>query len=70
MTFIAKLFESEEAQATTEYIMILAMAVSFVVLVTRNLLKPFFLKYSTKLAKSFDDRLFSPASMHSINIGK
>lgn len=51
-------------QATTEYILILLIAVSLSLFVTRQLLAPAMKRISDGLSKSLESRLFRPGTLH------
>jgi Flp pilus assembly pilin Flp len=58
------LFYNEQGQATTEYILVLAVAISLFMIVFNQLLKPFFTQIKTQLTQSFQNRLFSSGNLH------
>ena len=51
-------FRDDSAQATTEYILILAIAISFFLMVSVKFIKPFAKKYQANIAKALNARLF------------
>jgi hypothetical protein len=63
------LIRDQKAQASAEYILMLALAVSFVLILVKKLLEPAFAKFSAALQKKFDDFL-GGADLHHLKIGK
>ena len=58
-----RFLRDEKAQATTEYILILAVLVSIAILLIRDLIRPTLDRISTSLTKRIDE-LFKPGAMH------
>jgi Flp pilus assembly pilin Flp len=55
----------EEAQATTEYVLILAVMVSLGILIVRDLIKPVLTQFTDKISKLINEQLFKDGgSMH------
>lgn len=58
-------FTDEDAQATTEYVLILAVLVTLAILVTRDLIRPVFSRFSENLTRIINEELFNDgAGMH------
>lgn len=67
MRFIWEFFDQEEAQATTEYILMLSISVALVVAVIKRLIKPYYQKLAENLTKRIDQQLFG-GDMHSFRV--
>ena len=57
-----------QGQATTEYVLILSIAVLLSVLVVRKLILPYATILAEHLSASVEKKIFSPKSMHSVRI--
>jgi hypothetical protein len=62
-----RLFKDENAQATTEYILMLSVAISIFLMVYAKLIKPFSKKFQASLAQQFNSLLFG-ADLHQFPI--
>ncbi len=55
----------EDAQATTEYVLILAVLVSLAILVVRDLIRPALARLTDSISKMINEQLFNSSdSMH------
>ncbi len=71
LSFFRRLRSDEGAQTSTEYILILSIAMSLVLIVTKTFLKPTFKKFEEGLTKRFQEMFFgSRAKMHHLKLGK
>jgi len=52
-------FADEDAQATTEYVLILAVLVTLAILVTRDLIRPVFAHFSENLTRIINEQFFN-----------
>jgi len=60
-----RFFADEEAQATTEYILILAVLVSLAILLVRDLIRPILAQFTDNLSTIITEQLFKDGgSMH------
>lgn len=62
-SWLRKLRRCENGQATTEYIMLLALAVAFFLIIVRTL-KPAFAKLFSRLNTQMGGALFNSGSLH------
>lgn len=53
-----RFFADETAQATTEYILILAVLVSLAILLIRDLIRPILTQFNDSLSKAITEKLF------------
>lgn len=55
----------ERAQATTEYVLILAVLVTLAILVVRDLIRPILARFTDSLSKAITDKMFKDGgTMH------
>jgi Flp pilus assembly pilin Flp len=66
---LKRLFADTDGQASIEYVLMLAIAVSLAVLVMRKLLKPLFGKLNEVLAKRMEGML-SSGNLHQIKLSR
>lgn len=66
---LAEFFESEEAQATVEYMLLLTVAVFLFMIVYKTLLKPLFAKLG-EMAERLMTNFFNGDKMHYFPMGK
>lgn len=59
----------EEGQAVTEYILLMAIMVSFAVMIIKALIRPMYDRISTLLANGVENRLLK-ADFHTFKVGK
>jgi Flp pilus assembly pilin Flp len=58
-------FADEDGQATTEYILILAVLISLAILLIRDLIRPIMARFTDDLSKIITERLFkNGGNMH------
>ena len=62
--------KSESGQATTEYVLMLAIVVSLTVMLINKLLKPGLNILLTNVSDKFNNRLFSPQALHYFPLGQ
>ena len=62
-------WNSEEGQATTEYILMLSVAISLLLLVFKTL-RPLYDRLISSTLSRIDRILFSKEGMHHLNIGR
>jgi Flp pilus assembly pilin Flp len=55
---VVRFLFDEEAQATTEYILILAVMVTIAIVVVRDLIKPVLEAFRSTISKSITDQMF------------
>jgi len=58
----------KSGQATTEYVVLLAIAVSLVIFVNKIFLKPMFERFRTEISKNIEDRFLNPKGLHQITL--
>jgi Flp pilus assembly pilin Flp len=63
-----RFIQDESAQATTEYMLMMAVALAITVALIKNFLKPTFERLRVALANQVEKTLFS-GDMHRLNIG-
>jgi Flp pilus assembly pilin Flp len=51
-------------QATTEYVLILAVIVTIALLVIRDLVQPLLARFTESISKTIEEKMFKPGSMH------
>ncbi|MBS1961498.1 MAG: hypothetical protein JST04_04735 [Bdellovibrionales bacterium] len=55
----------EKAQATTEYVLILAVLVTLAILVVRDLIRPILARFTDSLSKTITEKMFKDGgTMH------
>lgn len=69
MAFLRKFWEDEQAQATTEYILMLIAALSFFMMLYAKLLKPIVLNLGTTISSQIQSSFFG-GDFHHLNIGQ
>ena len=58
-------FVEENAQATTEYVLILAVLVSLAILLVRDLIRPILARFTDSLSNAINEQMFKGgSSMH------
>jgi len=60
---LAAFIHDENAQATTEYVLILAVIVSIAILLVRDLIQPVLARMNATLTRAIE-KMFNPATMH------
>ena len=66
--FLIDLSQDDQAQATTEYIIMLSLVVVLAIAILRNFLAPQFKKLNETLVKKLNEGLFQKGSMHRIRL--
>lgn len=56
--------QDEDAQATTEYVLVLAVIVSIAIILVRDLIKPILGAFTENLSESIEKGMFNPDAMH------
>lgn len=64
---IIQFMDDEEAQATTEYILMLSIVTSFAVLIIKNLIKPAMKKLTGAVSKQLNNLLLG-ADLHTFRV--
>lgn len=67
--FLSRFLKSEEAQATTEYMLILSVVATLLIALVNKLIKPAFAKLSDSISNSIQKQLFG-MDMHTFRIGR
>ncbi len=57
-------FAEEDAQATIEYVLVLAVIVSIGIILVRDLIKPILGAFTDSLSESIEKGMFNPDRMH------
>ncbi|MEK7691621.1 MAG: hypothetical protein AAB425_11440 [Bdellovibrionota bacterium] len=60
----------QNGQATTEYILLLAVGVTLALMVIKNLLVPAYETLQGKIGPAIERRIFNPKSFHQLRIGR
>ncbi len=60
----------ESAQATTEYVLILAVLVSIALLLVRDLIRPILATFTDSISDAIENGMFNPDSMHRLPFKK
>jgi hypothetical protein len=61
---VGRLARDDEAQATTEYVLILAVVVGIAILVARELVGPALKALTDGISRLIEEKMFKPDSMH------
>ena len=64
----SRFYSDEEGQATTEYILVLAMIMGFLVMTIKKLITPAFAKFSSNITGLMDQRIMK-ADLHCFRVG-
>ncbi len=68
MGMLRRLFQDESAQATTEYMLMLAVAITIAVAMIKKVLQPAYDRLKVALADQLEKNLFG-GNMHSLKVG-
>ncbi len=64
MTRMRSFHRDETAQATTEYILILAVMVTIAIVLVRDLLRPILARFTESISDAIEKGMFQPGRMH------
>lgn len=65
-----RLVLDDKGQATTEYILMLAIIVGLTIIAIKTLIRPVYEALRENLTKRIDETLFKEGNLHHIRIGK
>ena len=68
LRFWISALRDEEAQASTEYILMMSMAVAMCVMVVKKLIVPVMSRLSTNFMSTLSNTLFNEQTMHHIRV--